>query len=83
MRGKFTSVVCLFVYCLIFFWVLGFGYRLIIGLLSYLLTDEWAIKKAELVRIFYFGGMTGCIAWLGILIFKLLDKFKKKPPSDS
>ena len=85
MKNNTTSSLFLLAYCILFFLILGLGYRLFISGLSYLTTGDWVVTKAELIRICNLGSITGFIEWVGIFIFKLLDKNnpQKSPPSDS
>lgn len=76
MTHKLTvfSILCLLIYCLGFFLVLGLGYRALIALLSFILTNEWAITEREIIRTIYFGLIAGFVVWIGIIVNKALKK---------
>lgn len=82
MTFLYRYIALLFYSCLFFIlMLLSLGF--IISLVYYFSHGEFNFPKYQIERAIVFGSITGIAVWLGILIFKILDKFKKKPSSFS
>ncbi|MCY9847282.1 hypothetical protein [Pectobacterium jejuense] len=74
--------IALLLYSCLFFILMLLSLGIIISSVYYFSHGVFNFPKYQVERAVVFGSITGVAAWLGILIFKLLDKFKKKPHSD-
>lgn len=81
---KVYNYIILLVYCLSFFILVLLGVGVVISIIFFFKNGVFIFPEDQIKRAIFFGFVTGVFAWAGIVIFKLIDKFKarKFPPSD-
>ena len=75
------SYFLLLFYCCMFFTLMLLSTGLIIIFIAFLKNDSFLFPISQIKRAVVFGFITGLVAWIGIIIFKLIDKLKP-PPKD-
>jgi uncharacterized membrane protein len=73
------SYLLLLFYCCIFFTLTLLSTGVIIIFMFFLKNDSFLFSISQIKRAVVFGFITGVVAWIGIIVFKLIDKLKPPP----
>ncbi|UAN18754.1 MULTISPECIES: hypothetical protein [Enterobacter] len=83
MLSNLLKSFVLFIYCFVFFMVMGFLFRAAVALLSYYNNGYFNFPLSEVQRGVVFSLIASCAVWLYALLSKIIDWYNaRKKTSD-